>query len=178
MQMRKGVQLFSLIVITLITSGLFIYAMILQPQKFELLHNKQAVEELLRRQTAVRNFYEKHNNIDAYAGNLQERITLVNGMLPNNMAVNDYMLELQTKASASGIMLTLVKPGKMKAQNNYVEQELSIAFQADYYQLNDFLCRIEQTERFANVIGIQIKSKENGPRLECNVNLAVFALKE
>ena len=55
---------------------------------------------------------------------------------------------------------------------------IDFVFECDYMSLINFLKAIEDSERMVNIKNLSITSKDDGEKLNCKLNIIIFALEK
>lgn len=176
MSLSKGARIFLLTVTTAFVVCVLGKLLLIDQQQNKLTEKYYAIAENRKNRMEFNEFFQKHNNPAKYESELNNRQRLLAKMLPDNLNVSDYLLEIQRQAANSGIVLLNVKPGKVKNENNIYTQEVFLKFQANYYQLNSFLQVVEQEERFAKIINMNVHIDKQEAFLEGEAVLLIYAL--
>lgn len=152
--------------------GLFFFGLY-EPQQQAIREQKILMETEKRELISIENFLNEHPDLAAYEAEMNKKEKVVGAMLPEDMQLSLFMLDIQKIAVQDHIVLNGMKPDKISRQDRYAELPIKIDAAGNYFQLLDFLKDIESRPRFARVKKLQVHAAEN--LLHCKFLLVIYA---
>ncbi len=121
--------------------------------------------DLKRSKDTIARIPKFKSDISAYKG----QVDSYERMLPAEQEIPTFLENLSGMAKSSGVKIEGVAPvtkKEEKAQTGQVYQEMPILITAKsgYHELGQFLCRLENAERFIKVVDITIRSNKLTPK--------------
>ena len=152
-------------------------------------------QKLSQIQLNIMTYKNKYGNLDEYMQRLEERFQLSNKTLPEKIDQGEFINFLQRAALDNQIKITSLSPSTIQpiydssksdsknetseesGQNqNLIKLPINVKFEGNYISLINFLESIESSERLINIEEVAITSKDDGERLNCDLNIIIFAL--
>lgn len=155
-----------MIVLTLIWQGIAMAEDVAQ-EKEELKNLQQLRSEVLQLQA-------EHPDLALYRLETATEKKRMEAMLPDTMALEPFISELQKIATLSSMQLLEISPGEPEEGEGAVRLPVSLKLSGDYFSLLDLLDRLQRGGRLVQVDAMEL---EQGERLECRLELGVFAEK-
>ncbi|MHB0975687.1 MAG: type IV pilus inner membrane component PilO [Candidatus Aquicultorales bacterium] len=114
------------------------------------------------------------------APRIEARIHKINGKLPKQPELPNFMILLQNVANDSGIAIASLKPSEPKDSQGFSSMDVSLQITGSYGEINDFLYRLENASRAVKVkdVMINLPAVEEYPDLAATVNLSTFILND
>lgn len=134
-------------------------------------------EEFNAEQQQVRvleNFALSHPDANKYLNELDSKRTRVDNLLPNDANISSFLIMLEQNAKASGVRLEQVQPSQAVNKNGYREIPVSMSIKGNYFQLLDFLQRMEGSQQRFNSTGSMAITNKSGS-LESKMTVIVYA---
>lgn len=110
----------------------------------------------------VENFLMAHPSPETYLLELDNKITDVNQMLPDNPDVSNFLLQVEELAAQSGLQLSYLKPGKIDNKQGYREIIIDFSVKGDFSGIMNFLHKTENLPRFVSITTISMQLGTNG----------------
>ena len=105
---------------------------------------------------------------------------LLEGALPEHLAVERFLAALARRAAADGLILHGVTPGEGQArEDGLVEQPLALSLSGDYFSLLRFLqglADLGADGRFVAIRELRVREGAPGEGLLAELSLVIFAL--
>jgi len=148
---------------------------------------KPALEELLKLRRKVDTLHVDINQVEGEIRregilkkrlvSMKEKISLYENKLPTEHEVPILLEDLsrmaqETYVKIKGINPSVTKGARKGNKKPYREIPIQISAQSGYHELGEFINKMENTDRFMKIQGIQIKSNPKNMRLH-NIELDV-----
>lgn len=163
-------------VILFITSTLLVillfYFLWLVPQTQRIgdLSNQVGFEK--QRNGQIESFALAHPNSDEYLLEVDQKVFTVNQLLPNELDVSDFLVQLNQTAITSGVRLVQIKPAQPVNKSGYREIPVEILIRGSYFQTLNFLTKFDNVPRFAMINNISTQSRQN--ILESKLSVSIY----
>ncbi len=145
----------------LITIIWLFFSCLFLPQKIQIV-NLTAQYQTERQKTQIIEMYAAaHPDIERDLGELDGKLIQVDKMLPNSNDIYDFLVQLEQAAKGSSIQLVQIKPGQILNKNGYREIPVEIFIKGNYFQMLDFLKKLEDGPRFNTITSISIKAQKD-----------------
>ncbi len=143
---------------------------------------KNEISELKENQLAemqeismIENYMNVHPNYDEDKKKAEKLNESVQTMLPDELEQGNVLLGLQSMALENRVELSGITPGK-KEKNGEMEQlPIEVKFQCGYFSLLDYLKSLQESKRYLQIQGMNVKS--NQERLDCQMKVFVYSMK-
>lgn len=183
--MTRQTQLLTLLGAVLVLVAFFVF--LFQPKQNEITELRDEIDSTQTLQAAARNEIQRLEGVRANAPRLESQITSAQAVVPTSNSLPGTLRALQMAADDSGVILTSVAPGRPvlvdgATVDGLSQLALSIGFRGSYFQMVDFLRRIEDPAITARGIvwqaGSLTKDDETYPQLDGSVSGSMFAVLE
>ena len=163
------------------------YIFLFQPKQDEIATVRDEIDTTVTLQTAARNEIQRLQAVRANAPRLESQITSAQAVVPTSNSLPGTLRALQMAADDSGVILTSVAPGRPELLEGATVEGLShlylsVGFRGSYFQMVDFLRRIEDPAITARGIvwgtGSLTKDDADYPQLVGTVGGSMFAVLE
>ena len=195
-QFDKRTAIFTLVFCIIIIVMFWIFFHVPNQQKIlklELEHKK-----LIQISDNILKYKNKYGNLDEYIQKIEERYQFASISLPERMQQGEFINFLQQMALENQVKILAMIPNSVqpvsdnfnknleseseidedKSNTNYALNMLpiNVKLECSYISLINFLKAIEDSERLTQIKNLSIISKENGEKLNCELNIIIFAL--
>lgn len=144
---RKNLSI-SISIICLWTMILFFFGRMINTEIENL--NYKADEEQTQL-IAYNDFIAKNNNLDVYTQKVALNLELIKNKIPNNMAQNQFLAQLNDIAQLSQVDIIELIPTESVNQETYQQQEFSLIIQGDYFAILDFCHQLNLNNRLVSI---------------------------
>ncbi|MDR1702938.1 MAG: type 4a pilus biogenesis protein PilO [Sporomusaceae bacterium] len=171
-----------LLAITLFLAALCIWQFLLVPQaeSKKLLAEKYAQQE--RQAQEVTSFFAQHPDYEQYTLKLDEKWETAQRMLPEQLEVSEFLLEIENTAKMAEVTVLDIKPLPKISRAGYAETSFEIIVRGNFEAMLDFAQSLESFERFIAVSAatIALSSAQEAdkpvPELESKILLVIYSL--
>ena len=164
------------------------------PKQKAISQSKLKYQQFIKTQENISTYKNKYGNLDEYMEKLEERYQLANTSLPDRIQQGEFIKFLQRTASEHQVNIVALTPNKIQAlieeDKNNIESDvednnlmkdvtklpIDVKIECSYADLMNFLKAIEASERMIDIKNLSIISKDNGEKLNCELNIIIFAL--
>ena len=134
-----------------------------------------AAFELTKAQKDARNLKELEKDLRE----IQEELVYVKERLPQEKQISALLQQLAEEADRARIDFISILPQKEIEEEGFMKMPVEIVLRCGYYNLTNYLKRIENLPRLVEIEGIEIRTKGDlAPRLEVKLKVNTFSLKE
>lgn len=135
--------------------ALFIsYVIVPQWERIGVLRQELTVEKI--QVSAVESYIEKNPDLDRQITEVRQKIDQTRLLLPEQNEIGLFLVQLEQIAKASKITLGQVQPDKAVNRTGYYEVPITIAVRGNYFQMLDFIGRLEGMQRFISVSSVAL----------------------
>lgn len=107
----------------------------------------------------------------------ESRLVQVNRKTPSDAELPSLIMQMEDASKKAGVDFILIKPGPPVQKDEYQEIPLDIRINGYFYELLDFVYRVEKLPRLVNVITIDIKEgKAKLPNIEVSLKANIYVL--
>ena len=140
----------------------------------EILNLKMQIPSLDKERLLLREAQEKNKQLNAKIMDLEKE-------LPESYGISKLLGELAKQAGGYNIDFSYIKPKSISTSESKVQEyahlDIEMQFSAPYYDLRDYLAKLEQLSAFLNITDIVIEEmKEGGFAGETTVTLLLSTL--
>ena len=162
-----------LFVVIIVLIAVLVFAVVIAPQQARVatLRSELVVEQ--QRVLIIENYTLAHPDASKHIAELNRKISSSNQLLPGSTDIGGFLVDLEQIAKASSIQLTQIQPAPPVNKNNYQEIPITMVVKGNYFQVLDFVSRMEGANRFNSILSMGIQSKAG--ILEGKVVLNVYA---
>lgn len=143
------------------------------PQQAEIHSLEKALSETEKKIAAVETFAGQNSDSQKLKDQFRQKLLLTEQLLPDNMSMGEFLVELERTAEASKVQIGQVQPAQAIQRNGYQETLITMTVRGDYFMVLDFLRRIEGGKRFLALSSISLQSK-SGDFLEGKLTVLVY----
>lgn len=161
--LSPAVQAVVVIVAGVLVAGGAEYAM-LQPVKDTNKTKAAQVASLTAEVTPLRPFREKLRALEADNKQLENQLSTLQRIVPNEKEVDNFIRLMQTEASTAGVMVRRYSAKAPVTTQYYVEVPFELELDGTYYDLMQFYDRLGKVERITNVTDLRIAGLGSGQR--------------
>lgn len=153
--------------------GMAIVLLVILPQReqVEQLRESHRLEGL--RVRAVEEFILAHPRGEKYVVELAAQQQKVQQKLPDDLAMGQFLQELEQAAVQAAVQLRQIKPGATISKGGYRETPLEVQVRGNFFQLLTLVQKIEEMQRFSSITAMNI-GVQNG-LLDAKLTVAVYS---
>jgi type IV pilus assembly protein PilO len=140
-------------------------------QRMAVLENQLQAE--LSSVKVAQDFVMSHPDPAKYLKLLDDKLHVLEQMLPPKARVSEFLSQSEATAKISGVQLVSLKPGAAVNKNGYQEWSLELVIHGGFFQIMDFVKKIEAGSRFSSVVSIVMKAKSG--QLESKVTISMYS---
>ena len=153
-------------------------------------------QELFQISNNILNYKNKYGNLDEYMQKLEERFQLSSRILPEKINQGEFVNFLQRTARENKVNIISLTPGITepvykdsdngsdlakseeiaKQGDTLIKLPINLKIQGSYFSMIKFLKSLEKSERLMNIEEVSIISKDDGDRLNCDLQIIIFAI--
>lgn len=177
---RQAMLLSVLLAVALVVLSFFF---LIKPRMDEVTELEVQAEDIRAQQVQIQDEIAQLEEVRAQSPNLEAELAAIGAIIPDSPLLPATLRQLQMAGDESGVTLVSVAPARPTAANAEGLPELStiplsVTLEGGYFQVVDFLRRIEDpviTPRGILVTGVTVNPSEY-PTLSVNITAAMFAL--
>ncbi|MEG6585545.1 type 4a pilus biogenesis protein PilO [Dendrosporobacter sp. 1207_IL3150] len=162
----------------IVTVIVVFYYYILIPQQDRIAQLTSTYESERQRVQTIEAFAKAHPDIGVYEQELNNKIATVDKMLPHNIELSEFIVEVEKSASNSGLQLTKFKPGQEVNKNGYREIPLELVVKGDYFQTLAFLKKLEDLTRFNSGNNVSVQYRDGQLESKILINIYSFGVNQ
>lgn len=166
-----------MLLVSVLFGGAF-FLLICQPQQEECARMESRLAERQVQIVSVQNFMNEHIPMDVYETEIENKNQRLHKILPDDLEQSRFIGTVQQEAFKRHIIVAGIVPGKVQENGKLIVQPVQIVIHCGYFSLLDFLEALEQSERFLRMENVDVHSLDEQGRLECKIDLKIFAGKE
>ena len=143
---------------------------------------KNEISELKENQLAevqeismIENYMNAHPNYAEDKKKAEKLNASVQTMLPDELEQGNVLLGLQSMAVENRVELSGITPGKKETNGEMEQLPIEVKFQCGYFGLLDYLKSLQESRRYLQIQGMNVKS--NQERLDCQIEVLVYSMK-
>lgn len=107
----------------------------------------------------------------------ESKLIQVDRKTPSDAEIPSLIIQMEDASKKAGVDFILIKPGTPVQKDEYQEISLDIKINGYFYELLDFIYRVEKLPRLVDVITIDIKEgKAKLPNIEASLKANVYVL--
>ena len=153
--------------------GFFISSVIIpQWDRIAALRNALKVEQV--QVAGIISYVEHNSDLDKQYVELRQKLDQTSLLLPEQSDIGSFLVQLEQVAKASKVVLGQVQPAQPVSRTGYYEIPVTITVSGNYFQVLDFMSRIEGMKRFVAVSSMSLKPK-TGDVLDGNIAVIIYA---
>jgi type IV pilus assembly protein PilO len=169
-------QLMVMILIVLVTVAAFSF-ILFRPKLTQLTQLMNEEAQASQKIRATRLTLLRLQSAKKQASEINQRLARAKEILPAEGDIPSIILEIQDIANQAGIEFVSIKPGSLIPNDGYAELPLDIVIDGYFYDLVDFLYRLEKMKRATKVSKIRIvEGKKKLPNIQTTISGSVFVL--
>jgi len=158
-QSKYKVSLFALGAV-LITYLIYTFLLLPQWTRLDALTAQYNIER--QRVKTIEAFSQAHPIPEQHLLALDSKIMQLNNMLPDNLGISSFLLQMEQLSRECGVQLNYLKPTKNINKEGYQEIGVEISLTGNFPQIMDFLSKTENGSRFINITNIAMQLRKNG----------------
>lgn len=178
--MRRNIIIFVLIMLAVLVAW---YFLIFTPQSNKIDETAAAADGAEQQARALRLEVERLRELEKQAPQLRERAAKADTAIPGDPQLAQFILQVQEAADASGVDWVSVAPTPPAAPPEaatpdaraVLEVILEMSVEGGYFQVQDFITRLETLSRAVKVAKVALTSGSDQPtRLEASLGMKMF----
>lgn len=116
----------------------------------------------LQQVKVIEAFAQAHPAPEQHIIELDSKIMQADKMLPDNLEISSFLIEVEQLSRECGVQLSYLKPTKTVNKEGYREIEVELAINGSFSQIMNFLSKTENGSRFISVTNIGIQLGKSG----------------
>lgn len=169
-------QLILMLLVFLVTVAAFFF-ILFKPKIGQLAELAKREAEETQKIKSTRLTLMRLQSAKKQANEINQRLVRAKEILPTESDIPSIILEIQDIANQAGIEFVSIKPGTLVPNNGFAELPLEIVIDGYFYDLVDFLYRLEKMKRATKVTKIRIAEGSNKlPNIQVTISGSVFVL--
>ena len=152
---------------------ILVFAVFIAPQQARVAKLRSELILEKQRVLIIENYSLAHPDASQHAAELNRKINHSNQLLPGSADISGFLMHLEQIGKASSVQITQIQPGAPVNKSSYQEIPITMIVKGNYFQVLDFLSRMEGVNRFNSILSMGIQSKAG--ILEGKVVLNVYA---
>lgn len=156
-----------------VTVAIF-FAIILAPQQAKVAALQAQLVAQQQQVQVIESYALAHPDAGRYANELNQRIAQVNRLLPGQADISGFLIQLEQLAKASNVQIAQIQPAPLVNKKGYHEVPIAMAVKGTYFQMLDFIQRLEGAERFSSVSALALQVGKDG-NLEGKITVHIYA---
>lgn len=165
--------LLSIIVAVLVMLGFGV--LVLRPQISKISDVKKMQQEEQKKKQNAEATLKRLQDAKKQAAETEAKLIEVKKRLPEDPQLASFIVEIQDMANQAGINLVSITPEEMAQQKNYTNIPLKIHIEGDFFDIVDFLYRLQDLKRETRIDKVSISGKE-WPTLAVDLEGSTFTL--
>ena len=158
--------------IAVLTVSFISSVIIPQWDRIAALRNALKVEQV--QVAGITSYVEHNSDLDKQYVELRQKLDQTSLLLPEQSDIGSFLVQLEQVAKASKVVLGQVQPSQPVVKTGYYEIPVTITVSGNYFQVLDFMSRIEGMKRFVAVSSMSLKPK-TGDVLDGNIAVIIYA---
>lgn len=179
--MRRYVTIFVLVMLAVLVAWFFL---VWTPQSNDIEETAQAADDSEGQATRLRLEVARLEELEKKAPALRERAAKADTAIPSEPQLAQFILQVQAAADASGVEWVSVTPTPPAAlpeeaaepqAGGLLQVSLSMAVEGGYFQVQDFITRLETLSRAVKVFSILLNAGGAEPTtLQATMSMRMF----
>lgn len=168
-------------VLAMIVVAVLAFFVVFKPQSDKIAQAREDVKSAQDDVQRLRLELQRLQALQQQAPKLRDEAMKLDAAVPNDPQLAAFILQVQDAANASGIEWVSVSPAPPAASTNaqVPVQEVVVALNVEggYFQVQDFLVRLEGLPRAVKVGNVSLSAQSAGtgsPRLTASLNMKMF----
>jgi type IV pilus assembly protein PilO len=112
--------------------------------------------------TALRPYGSRIPEMERQIESLREQLAVVNDIVPEEKAADEFMHVMQDTADSSGVEVRRYTARPITNKDFYTEVPFDIELDGSYYSMLNFFDRVSKLERIVNVTNLQVGAVNGG----------------
>lgn len=166
---KHKVGLFGLVTIIMLY---LLYSFLLVPQWAHMDELTTQYQDEQQQVAVVEAFVKSHPHPEGYLLELDNKIKIVDKLLPDQPEVGNFLLQMEQLAKDCDVQLVYLKPGKVSNRQGYRETAVEIAIRGNYAGIMNFLHKTEDGTRFISIANISMQLGAIG--LESKIQAKIY----
>lgn len=159
----------------LVLVSLLAFVVVLRPQAAEVADTRRQTAAQEQRESELQLKLRQLQALQQKAGELEDRARRADVAVPDGPELDQFVLQVQEAASRSAIDWLSVSPGMPAAQAGVQEIGVSMNLTGGYFQIQDFVARLETLGRAVKISQVSLAPGPNGlPQLAATLVMKVF----
>lgn len=158
---------------SLMTVAVF-FAIVLAPQQARVAALQSQLVAQQQQVQTLESYALAHPDAGKYAEELNQRIAQVNHLLPGQADISGFLIQLEQLAKASNVKIAQLQPSPPVNKKGFYEVPVAMAVKGTYFQLLDFIQRLEGAERFSSISTMTLQAGKDSS-LEGKVTVHIYA---
>lgn len=121
----------------------------------------------------IENYGLAHPDGAQHLAELDKIMLPINQLLPNDPDIGGFLVQVEQISHSSGVQLEQVVPNQAVPKNGYREIPVAMTIKGNYFQILDFLQRLEGTQRFSSAAAMALQAKSG--LIEGKITVQVYA---
>jgi len=156
---------------------ILVFSLLIRPKISQLNQISASQEEEEQRFKALNTTLVRLKDIKKRAQKIKAEVERMGKLIPETPEVPSLILEIQDIANQADMEFQKIKPSPLVEKGEYAELPLEITVDGYFYDLVDFLYRMEKLSRAIKITKIQIsEGKQKLPHLSTNLTVNAFVL--
>ncbi len=148
-----------LFILFLFSGALLFYLGVLQPQQMQISELTQQVSTEKKKVELINKFAITYPNVERHIAALESQALQTDRMLPDYPEIQEFLLQIEAIAKASGVNLLHIQPGTSSYVGGHGEFPIEITTQGNFFQTITFLKKLEDCPRFNSVVRLSLQSQ-------------------
>jgi len=148
-----------LFVLFIFSGALLFYLGVLQPQQMRISELMQQVSTEKKKVELINKFAITYPNVERHIAALESQALQTDRMLPDYPEIQQFLLQIEAIAKASGVNLLHIQPGTSSYVGGHGEFPIEITTQGNFFQTITFLKKMEDCPRFNSVVRLSLQSQ-------------------
>lgn len=178
--MRRNILIFALVMLAVLVAWFFL---IWTPQANKIEETTAAADQTEQQARALKLEVDRLRELERQAPQLRERAAKADTAIPGDPQLAQFILQVQEAADASGVDWVSVAPTPPAAAPDtaapdaraVLEVVLDMSVQGGYFQVQDFITRLETLSRAVKIGSVGLTAGSDEPtRLEASLSMKMF----
>jgi type IV pilus assembly protein PilO len=150
----------------------------------ELARQQQQLQTLQAEVTRAQAQERRLPEFRAEVADLEQRLTALKAVLPEQKDVGELLRRIQTLATQSSLTIRGFKPQAVSVKQQHAEWPISLQLEGGYHDLGAFFDKVSRLPRIINITGIDIKAQgareavETASTVQANCTVTTFVLSD
>lgn len=156
----------------------FVILVLVAPQVFALRSLSSERDKVEQELEMVKSTLRQLEEAKKESQKTETKLLRINRQAPlEDAQIPSLLVQIEDVSKRAGIDFISMRPSAPVQKEEYAEIPLDIKIEGFFYELLDFVYRLEKLSRLVNVTGIQIKEGKGGlPKIEASLKATVYML--